>query len=198
MMLKQLFTAALVALTMSAASAAPVLFNGTLVSNGPGQDLTAGLSSTAGSDFVTFTNAGAFEHWFKFSFDGRGQLNGLVQHTGAVSSWALQGITFGDIYFLDASQDKIAGSDFTVDVSSSGATTFTVAFSELLPVTGDFFLVVNGRAGGEGSLGGSYSYSGIINLTPDAQVPEPAGLALVLAALLGAAWVRRRSATGAG
>jgi hypothetical protein len=196
-MLKNLFSAAFLALSLSVASAAPVLFNGTLVSNGAGQDLTAGLSSETGSQFVTFTGSGAFEHLFKFSYTGSGMLNGLVQHTGSINSWATQGISFDEIYFLDANQEKIAGSDFTVDTFSDGTTRFTIVFSELLAVTGDFYLAVSGVAGGEGVSGGSYSYSGLLNLTPQAQVPEPASLALVLAALGGAAWVRRRNASRA-
>lgn len=194
-MLKNLLSAAFLALSLSAASAAPVLFNGTLVSNGTGPDLTAGLSSETGSDKVTFLGQGPFEHLFKFSFTGRGLLNGLVQHTGALSSWATQGIIFDEIYFLDANQDKIAGSDFAVDTVSDGTTRFTFVFSDEVAVTGDFFLAVSGVAGGEGAQGGSYSYSGLINLTPRAEIPEPASLALVLAALGGAVWARRRSAS---
>lgn len=194
-MLKNLFSAALLALTFSAASAAPVLFNGTLVSNGAGQDMTAGLSSQTGSSEVTFVGSGAFEHLFKFSFTGSGALNGLVQHVGAVSSWSAQGITFDDIYFLDANQNKIDGSDLVGQPFDVQGTRYTIKASDVVNVTGDFYLLVMGVAGGEGAQGGSYSYSGLLNLTPTGNVPEPASLALVLAALGGAVWVRRRNAS---
>ena len=112
-MLKNLFSAALLALSLSAATAAPVLFNGTMVGSAGGQDMTAGLSSQTGSNEVTFVGSGTFEHLFKFSFSGAGRLNGLVMHIGDISSWSTQGITFDEIYFLDANQDRIDASDLT-------------------------------------------------------------------------------------
>ncbi|WP_397533525.1 FxDxF family PEP-CTERM protein [Roseateles sp.] len=196
-MLKNLFSAALLALSLSAVSAGPIQFTGTLVSNGGGADLTAGLSSGTGSDEVTFFGSGAFEHRFKFSFAGNGLLNGLVMHIGDVSSWNTQGITFDDIYFLDTNQNKIDGSDLTGDPVDAGGSRITIKTSSFVNVTGDFYLLVMGVAGGEGVQGGSYSYSGLLNLTPTNDVPEPAGLALVLAALGGAVWVRRRTASPA-
>lgn len=195
-MLKNAISAALLALSLSAASAAPLLFDGTLVSNGAGQDLTAGLSSETGSTQVTFVQAGAFAHLFKFKFEGTGQLNGSLDHSAAVGSWARQGIEFDEIYFRDSANQRIFGSDFEIFVDDVGTTKFTFAASDVVWVTGDFYLYVSGFAGlGEGE--GAYSYSGVLNLTPKTDVPEPASLVLVLAALGAAAWVRRRNASRA-
>ena len=178
-------------------------FTGTLVANENGPDLTAGLSSPGGSNNVTFTKPGSFEHLFKFSFNGKGWLNGQVLHVARKDLKATQGVTFDDIYFLAADKSPIDDLDFSLRVreradAQTGLTTVTTkATTGLLEVTGDFYLYVSGWAGDEtsGTFDTSYSYSGHINLTPQTQVPEPASLALVLAALGGAVWARRRNSS---
>lgn len=195
-MIKRVLTAVLasIALTLPAV-AEPVVWDITLVGNGAGQDLTAGLSSPGGSSKVTFTTPGSFHHRFHFGYVGSGWLNGLLTQVADIEAWAQSGITFDGAVFLDSKLQQIVGSDFLFDVSlaQGGSTKTTVGYSDFMQVTGDFYLDVWGKAGLSSDVQDpSYSYSGLVQITPTADVPEPNVLLLTLSALVVAAWICRR------
>lgn len=190
-MRKQLAALILTACAAASAWASPVTYGGVLESGG-GADLSGQLSSATGSDRVTFTTAGAFEHRFKFEFGGQGLLNGWVMQVADLGKWGTEGIRFDSLYFLDSALNKIVGSDFVTDGFVQGSTQFTLASSDVVPVSGSFYMVVRGTAGAPDVQDGSFSYSGGLNLTPTLEVPEPSALALALAALLLAATATTR------
>jgi hypothetical protein len=195
-MIKRLIAAVLASIALALpAVASPVVWNVTLLGNGGGQDLTAGLSSPGGSNKVTFTTPGSFHHRFKFSYAGNGWLNGLLTHVADTEMWEKFGIDFDRAVFLNSELQEIAGSDFLFDISveQDGFTQTTVGYSDFIRVSGDFYLDVLGTAGTTTDVRDpSYSYSGLVQIMPTADVPEPDALLLTLSALVAAAWIGRR------
>lgn len=178
-MFKSLSTLCVALALSAAAQAAPVALNVTINPN-TGK-MSAGLSTTQGSQEVTHTQGGYFKDEFLFSYDGFGTVNAWL-NTSADS--IQQRITFEKAYFQGVDGSELSFDTF-FDEDTNTRFSFGSSPSSFF-AKGDYLFIVEGWAGGEvvspGSI--SASYSGGINVTPQfTQVPEPASLALVLASL---------------
>jgi hypothetical protein len=181
-MKRQLITAALLAATGALAAPSPT----PLALTGGPDNFTATLR-------VNHSAAGPFVDEFFIAFGGWGVLNSQLTSTVSTSYLATNQILFTDVDLDDF--------DFTI-TSRFGATTSThIARLTNVLADGGFLLRVEGCAGAcDGSPSYqnriSASYSGTVNVmrtaAPTQNVPEPATLALTLAALGAAALARRR------
>ena len=189
MSIKTFLTAAMLAVALQGAQAAPHAL--TLEVQGTGY--SAGLSTQAGSALVTRTDAGFFRDEFLIHFDGLAQLNAWVETSADLSLWSNQGISFTRAGFV--------GVNLVVDSFEMSGTRFSFGFNtDPFEANGDFLFFVEGVAGNpdvlqtaDQALRNSFSYSGGINVEPlAAELPEPAGLALAGLALAGAFFSTRR------
>lgn len=191
MSIKALITAALLAAAVQGAEAAPHA----LVLEELGGGYSAGLSTQAGSSFVTFTQAGAFRDEFLIKFNGFAQVNAWLDTSANLAFWSNQGISFTRAGFVG-----IDGSELAFDINDFGGTRFTFGYSaDPFLARGDFVFFVEGVAGNPRvtqtaaqAARNSFSYSGGINLAPAADLPEPASMALAGVALAGAFLSTRR------
>ena len=196
MNIKSLLAAALFAVTALGAQAAPQPL--TLEANGT--NYSTGLSTQAGSNLVTFTQAGEFRDEFLIQFNGWAYVNAMLDTSADLGLWATQGVTFTRAGFVN-----VDGSELTFESFDLLDTRFQSGYN-LSPFLahGDFIFFVEGVAGdtalrqsAAAAQFNSFSYSGTINLeAADAprDLPEPASLALAALALAGAGLSRRRRA----
>jgi hypothetical protein len=175
MNIRAVFSAVLLAFSATAAVAAPLVTQVTLL-----PDANGGLSAMFGTTHLT---AGLFTDTFYFA-----DATTLALVNGGLSTIGVTAAS--DIDFITATLNGVAF-DFTktvkfgvIDAKEVGRFTNQDLFSP-------FTLIVTGRAG-QGLTDGATiaaSYSGNLNVT---NVPEPGSLALLAVGLAGAAFVSRR------
>ena len=198
-MTRILFAAALLAAATSTATAEPVTLQPL---GGPG-NFTVVFGKT-------HTSAGYFEDEYFIPFAGPALANGQLIAIYQPSQAAMNRIRFKDVELDEVDLDLS-----TVDMDVPGIPPTVMEFAQIvnpIPTDGGFLLTVAGCAGANCGRGGNdgnnginrrssqaeivtASYSGTINLrvAPTQNVPEPASLALVVAAIGAAGLARRRS-----
>jgi len=155
---------------------------------GSGDTWSAGLANVPGQSQVTHTSAGSFTDVFNFSFSGPALIDASIS-----VSW-FDFLPSTAISF-DPADLLLNGHAMTLKSSQSlnGYTTQTYSIDPFV-ANGPFTLSITGIADPSGLDNDmvNASYTGLINV--DANVPEPASLALAGVALAALAWSRRKKA----